>query len=696
MTQRRKRSSAEGARVRKLDPKLRMIANGGKTVNQIRSERSAALTIREPDPSLPRLREPDDAPAPSDLVEHLPTKAWEAPELGSEEVIVDLFLTLSEAKAMRGKAAWKGARITRTRDNLVTVETPLASLPRIAGDQKVNAVELAERVDFFPPLNVRIAGEADEPGERIHTNFAHEGGRGVLIGIVDVGGFDFAHPDFLTADGRTRFVAIWDQAGNTRPPPSTFGYGACITGEHMGRALAHVRNKKSGLPATELEPQSLRVRSSHATHVASIAAGNHGVCPNAVLAGVSLALPREDTDRRKSFYDSTRLAHAIDYLFDLGKGLGLPVSVNVSLGTNGHAHDGTSALNRWLDHALSTPGRSVAVAAGNAGRLAPLTRGDMGFLEGRVHTSGRLSAAGLSRNIEWVVVGNGKGDLSENELEIWYGMQDRFAVEIKPPGSDRWIGPVEAGEFIENRVLESGTVISIFNELYSPANGHNQISCFLSPFFSSEGVVGVEAGVWMLRLHGRDVRDGTYHAWIERDDPRRFRRVGVDGGFSFPSFFSRGTAVDTHTVNSLASGDAVISVANLDTAAERIHLSSSPGPTRDARLKPEIAAPGSNVIAANGFDVPSRPWVRMTGTSMASPYVAGVVGLMLEIEPRLTAAQIAGVLRRSARPLPGVDYRWQDDAGFGVIDPDLCLREVAALNEKPDKTQEREKKGGPS
>jgi subtilisin family serine protease len=686
MAQGRKRSSEEGVRVRKLDPKLRVLANGGKTVNQIRSERSAAVRIRELDPTLAHLREPDDAPAPPDLVKHLPSKAWEAPARGSEDVIVDLFLTLSEAKARRGKSPWKGTRVTSTRDNLVTVEAPLASLPEIAGDEKVNAIELAERVDFSPPLNVRIAGAADEPGERIHTAVAHEGGRGVLIGIVDVGGFDFAHPDFSTADGRTRFTAIWDQAGDTRPPPKGFGYGALITADHMERALAHVRSKKTGLPATELEPQSLRVRSSHATHVASIAAGNHGVCPNAVLAGVSLALPREDTDRRKSFYDSTRLAHAIDYLFDLGAKLGTPVSINVSLGTNGHAHDGTSALSRWLDHALSMPGRSVAVAAGNAGRLAPLTRGDMGFIEGRVHTSGRLSAAGLSRSIEWVVVGNGKGDLSENELEIWYGMQDRFAIEVKPPSSDRWIGPVEPGEFIENRVLESGTVVSIFNELYSPANGHNQISCFLSPFFSSEGVVGVEAGVWLLRLHGRDIRDGAYHAWIERDDPRRFRRVGVESGWAFPSFFSRGTAVDTHTVNSLASGDLVVAVANLDYGVERVHLSSSPGPTRDGRLKPDIAAPGTNVIGANGFDVASRPWVRMTGTSMASPYVAGVVGLMLEIEPRLTAAQIAGVLRRSARPLPGVDYQWQDDAGFGVIDPDLCLREVAALNERADRT----------
>jgi hypothetical protein len=199
----------------------------------------------------------------------------------------------------------------------------------------------------------------------------------------------------------------------------------------------------------------------------------------------------------------------------------------------------------------------------------------------------------------------------------------------------------------------------------------------------------VAAGIWTLRLYGRDVRDGTYHAWIERDDPRRFRRAGVESGWAFPSFFSRGTAIDTHTVNSLASGDAVIAVANLDVDAERIHSSSSPGPTRDARLKPDIAAPGTNVIAANGFDLPSRPWVRMTGTSMASPYVAGVVGLMLAMEPRLTAAQIAGILRRTSRPLPGIDYRWQDDAGFGAIAPDLCLKEVAALNERTDKTTER-------
>ncbi len=409
MAKTRKRSPARKVGVWKLDPKLRVIANSSKTVNQIRSERSAAVCIRKPDPSLALLREPGAAPAPSNLLEHVPKKAWEDPVSGAKEVIVDLFLTVSEAKDKESIGA--SYEVTRTRDNVVTVEAPLSSVAAMARDPKVHSIEIAERVHFSPPFNVRVAESVDEPEKRIRTDVVHKGRQDVLIGVIDVGGFDFAHRDFLADDGSTRFHAIWDQGSDTRRPPEGFKYGALLQAKHLNRALAHAKRKKSFLPATELEPQSLRARSSHATHVASIAAGNQGTCPNAVLAGVSLALPREDTDRRKTFYDSTRLAHAIDYLFALGDDLGLPVSINVSLGTNGHAHDGTSALNRWLDHALASPGRSVAVAAGNAGRLAPLTRGDLGFLDGRVHTAGRLSAAGLSRSIEWVVVGNGVGDL---------------------------------------------------------------------------------------------------------------------------------------------------------------------------------------------------------------------------------------------------------------------------------------------
>lgn len=709
-----KSRTLKDAGLRRVQPKLRMIRNGGSDVNRLRAERAAAVAVKHIPDGEHNVRGPH-CTCGHDAGPKEKQRKWEKVEQGADDVVVDVFIQLnSEDGELPGGLLAKpraakeerniqrqcvygirprdfeqpvaGIQVTARNGALLTAEVPLSELDALKGSSIVGAIEMGQELKMAPPiLSARPEEQSAMPGARFMTDFPHDRGQNVLIGIIDVGGFDFAHPDFLDDNGKTRFVEIWDQAGGTRPPPVPYGFGACITQKHMNRAI-DAEKKRGDLPAFELEPQSLRMRSSHATHVASIAAGRQGICPNAQIAGVSLAIPSEDIDPRLSFYDSTRLAHAVDYLFGLGKRLKKPVSINISLGTNGHAHDGTSVVSRWLERHLSEPGRAICVAAGNAGQEAPTGPEDMGFLQGRIHASGQIPATGLSRDLEWIVIGDGSGDLSENELEIWYSMQDRFAVELRPPGSHDWIGPVEPGDFIENQVLPDKTVVSIYNELYVPCNGNNHISVFLSPFLSRDALVGVGPGMWGVRLYGRDIRDGRFDAWIERDDPRRLRHLQFETGWAFPSFFSKKTAVDNSSVNSLAAGRSIISVANYDENAELIHVTSSQGPTRDGRHKPEIAAPGTDIKAANGFDDRKRPWVSMTGTSMASPFVTGVVGLMLSLDEELTAAQIAGVLRRSAKPLPSSDYAWKDDAGFGVIDPDLCLREADKINQRRDRT----------
>ena len=512
-----------------------------------------------------------------------------------------------------------------------------------------------------------------------------DGGSSVLVGIIDVGGFDFAHPDLLDDEGKTRLLAIWDQGGDGRLSPQAFGYGSEILKEHMDAAIEAA--PRVGAPATALEPQSQMQDGSHGTHVASIAAGNLGIARKAMIAAVLIDLPEEDLDRRLSFYDSTRIAHAVSYLLALASKLGdIPVSLNISLGTNGHAHDGSSAVSRGIDAALTRPGRSVCVAAGNAGQEGPEEEGDIGFVMGRIHTSGRIPARGLDADIDWQVVGNGLVDISENEFEVWYGPQDRFGVSLRTPAG-HWIGPVEPGEYIENQQLSDGSFASIYNENYYPANGSNYITLYLSPLLSNAGVVGVPAGTWTVRLHGRDIRDGSYHGWIERDDPRRIGRIGPREAWRFPSFFSGGSNVDRNSISSLACGQLVVAVANLDGGRQKINISSSQGPTRDGRHKPEIAASGTAVVAARGF-AGDDLWAGKTGTSMASPYVAGVCALMLAVEPKLTAAQIQGILKRTARPLPNNDFVWRDDSGFGKIDPEACLREASIVNDREDITDE--------
>ena len=574
--------------------------------------------------------------------------------------------------------------------NIAAATVTLSDLKRLAERPDVAYIELGEPlIDPTPVKSPRLINKQPEPRRIRHPNL-HQYGKNVLIGIIDVQGFDFAHEDFLDAQGGTRFIRIWDQGGDPEDQPSPsnkppFDYGSEFDQKELNRALKAA--PKIGVPPHELARQSEMVEGSHGTHVASIAAGKYaGLCPKAEIAAVLVSLPRKKSDDsqlfddRQSFYDSTRVVHAVEYLLALAKERRLPVSINISLGTNGHAHDATSTVNRWIDAAMALPGRCVTVAAGNAGQEKPAFEGDRSYFMGRIHTSGTVPSRGLDADIDWLVVGNTIADVSENELEIWYNPQDRFSVSVRPPGGG-WIGPVEPREFCENLQLEDGTFVSIYNELYHPANGANYIAIYLSPFLSRRGTRGVRAGQWTVRLHGEEVRDGRYHGWIERDDPRPIgRRVGDQEAWSFPSFFSARSNVDNSSVGSLACGQRVISVANLDLDAERINITSSQGPTRDDRDKPDVAAPGTNIVAAKGFAGEGERWIEMTGTSMASPYVAGVVGLMLSTQKNLTAAQIEGIIKRTARPLPGASYTWLNDAGFGRINPDTCILEASKVN----------------
>lgn len=675
-------------RLTKLDGRLRCVANGRTEVNSIRAELSGAVrltdSVRAHDPSLLSVSRDQKS------LDQAKRGARRGPKQTAlpANVEVNVFVLFNRLGAPSPSI------ITRRNGRVGIATATLAQLAQLDRNDAIQLIELGESLKSPAPSIGRDVPQP--PSVQRHAVFnagklhiaggppvsLDTVGENVLIGIIDVGGIDFAHPDFLDDAGVSRVIAIWDQGGDAFDPPrltvdggkpgKSTGYGSEITAGDIAAAMTEA--PRANLSPHDLAPQSQRTRASHATHVASIAAGRSGLCKRAKIAAVMIDLPESDRSRRTSFYDTTRIVDGLAYLFALAEREGFEaVSINISLGTNGGAHDGSEFISRWIDSSMFEPGRAICVAAGNSGQERSLSDGDLGFWSGRVHASGSIAAASLRRDLEWVVVGNGLEDISENELEIWYGAEDEFLIELYTPSGQR-IGPVAPGERIENLMLPDRTMVSIYNALSDPKNGDNRISIYLSPFMGRP-VIGVGAGNWKVRLTGHVVRNGAFHAWIERDDPGRSDRPAQ---WRLPSFFGPNTFVDNSTLSSLACGPRVTGVANYDEVRELLNPTSSQGPTRDGRPKPEIAAPGTDVVAACGFD-PENPWIAMSGTSMASPYVAGVSALMLSLNPKLTAAQIGGIIRRTSRPMPGANYAWRNDAGFGVIDAEACLREALRI-----------------
>ncbi|WP_326564160.1 S8 family serine peptidase [Micromonospora peucetia] len=105
---------------------------------------------------------------------------------------------------------------------------------------------------------------------------------------------------------------------------------------------------------------------------------------------------------------------------------------------------------------------------------------------------------------------------------------------------------------------------------------------------------------------------------------------------------------------------------------------SSRGPTRAAGLmKPEIAAPGVNIVAAraagstNGAVQPDPNYLAMSGTSMAAPHVAGVAALLAEENPDWKADRLKSVLMGTAVAPPAAQSI--HEVGAGVLDARAAL-----------------------
>jgi hypothetical protein len=534
----------------------------------------------------------------------------------------DAWLSLSEVR--------DATVIGKMDDNnsIVTGRVPVSRIERVRSQPYVESLKAAQAMR--PMLAVATA-ETDAQPAQMPAGSQVSGGSGVVVGVIDYDG-DFVHKNFRKSNGTTRLLALWDQNGGSSPS-SPYGYGV----EHSPASLDFAINQGDPYSTIGYFPEP----GSHGTHVMDIAAGNGngsgvpGMAPNADLIFVNVTHEKDPNTFQdilnSSFGDSVTLLEALKYIFD--KAGTRPAVVNVSLGTNGGPHDGTTLVDQGIDVLVNAaPNRAVVIAASNS------------FDDG-IHATGTLSA-GASHDLLWDVA----SPLSRS-IEM-----DRFKVELFGPNG-ALLAAAAPGE--SRQVVIGTTVVALLaNRLNDPNNHDNMIGVFL--------VAGMPEGQYVVRLTGEVVTNGTFHAWIERDN-------------SFQSNFPAPND-NTHTIGSISCGKKVISVGSYDanTASKPLSYFSSAGPTRDGRMKPEISAPGHNVWAAKSRSLTGVK--SMSGTSMASPGVAGIVALMFEEAVarglNLPIDQTIQMLTDTARRSPPGGTTWNDRYGHGRVSAAKAIKAV--------------------
>ncbi|AXG81990.1 1,4-dihydropyridine esterase [Streptomyces paludis] len=123
---------------------------------------------------------------------------------------------------------------------------------------------------------------------------------------------------------------------------------------------------------------------------------------------------------------------------------------------------------------------------------------------------------------------------------------------------------------------------------------------------------------------------------------------------------------DANTISSPGSSTSALTVGAVD-GKDRIAGFSSVGPTSNGSLKPDITAPGVDIVAAKaakGMDgsPAADGYVAMSGTSMATPHVAGAAALLAQQHPDWSGQRIKKALVSSARPGAGQSV-FQQGAG---------------------------------
>lgn len=569
----------------------------------------------------------------------------------------------------------QGVTVNAQFGNIATVTVPLSlvgELARISGVKSIDLAkhyhlcnDMAREMSMFPTMTVTDSN---------YTSPAYTGD-GVVVGMIDVG-VDFNHINFLDKDGNNRIVRVY------------------MPGDHSG--TSPMINGME-LPGSEYAtPEQIRMLTTddstdtHGTHTTGTAAGSylangyHGVATGAQI--VVCSMPEDSLS-------DFNIANSIKYIFNYADEVGLPAVINMSLGSQDGAHDGSSTLCQLFDE-VSGPGRVCVVSAGNDGHMPISIRKTLGegdslatFLSNWYSREPMRGYSSMwSRSSERHTV----------DIVIWDILADTLVHRIDVP---------------QEAVLDSVYVVSsetdsVFAQHFT---GELYFACAIEANGKFHSIVETN-----YTSHERS----HYRIGIINKAPAGETLMGWSGGmvvYSKASLngWTGGVVGQGCTVSDLATSDSVISVGAycsnntfvmMDGSTKTIsrcnpgEIAYFSGFGPDARniMRPDVVAPGFEVASSmsryvEAYHNPANivdnvnvngeyyPYGLDGGTSMSTPVVVGAIALWMEIDPTLSPSDIKEIMAatcyRDSFVLAGPAKKW----GYGKLDIDAGIKYLLAM-----------------
>ncbi|MHB8261259.1 MAG: S8 family peptidase [Bacteroidia bacterium] len=469
-------------------------------------------------------------------------------------------------------------------------------------------------------------------------------GTGIIFGLIDTG-IDFRHPDFKDSTGKTRVKWLWVQQPNYT--------GGAYTGGDVPQPYSYGMEWNNLKIDSGLCGFQDSVAFAHGTRVAGIAAGNGKA--DSIYKGIAT---KTDIMCVAIDFNSNGpvISDAVHYLVSKAVLTNKPIVINISLGDYYGSHDGQDLQALAIDSMTANiSGRCVVAAAGNAGNipihLQYTVSTDTNFTFTRIPSANQINYGVFADTANF------------KNVRYTMGVYDSTHYVYKGNVGFRNITSC-LGTVINDTIFYGGKRIGIVQ---------TASSVYGKTYELDVNIIADSIGYfWTLETTG----SGFFDAWYDPNGNGDLEFVPtsmIPGTLASMSRMIYYNAPDYNQsiCTSFQCSNNVITVANYTDRTgftslggvfspqpgpyDTLSYDCSRGPTRDGRIKPDIAATGNNIVApgalwacqwsaanypTSGAISQDTLYTVFGGTSGASPNAAGIAVLYLQKNPTATNLQV--------------------------------------------------------